>query len=214
MKTTLLLILLAIATMTFAQISFSQGNFIYDQQSSDEGRLLEGGDSVQPTADTIYQEHSQHPVLWGQTFTPTFDSVGFVRLNVYNGLNTPGTMHVELFATPNSHAPLGISSSITVGGIQTYADFYFITPVAVSSGNSYFIHPVADIGNFGVAKGTYNYSGGDAYFSYLNGAPSTQDYWFREGIIAAPEPSAVSLIFGGGILFYVCRKKFQTCTTK
>jgi hypothetical protein len=203
------------SSLLVALAARGQGNFIYDQQSSDESRLLDGGDGVQSVSETQFQEHLQHPFLLGQTFTPSLNSIEFVRLSITSYANVPSTLRLELFATPTSSASLATSTSVTVASThQVFADFYFTTPLAVIPGNTYFLHPESVVGTFGVAKYKYDYSGGAAYLSYLNGAPNVEDYWFREGIIAAPEPSAVSLVLVGGILFYVCRKKFQTCTTK
>jgi hypothetical protein len=58
-----------------------------------------------------------------------------------------------------------------------------------------------------VGSSAFNYPGGTAIF---NGSPdSSLDLWFREGIIATPEPSSFLLISLGSGLFLFARRKHE-----
>lgn len=190
MKNTLIIaslaspIFLAVATATLAQ-----GTFVYDQQSSVEG--ADGEFAINILAN--------QPL--GQSFTPSLNTVGFIRLRlsdpVINGLG--GTVTVYLRSNSISGTILSTSPSVSLpdgyglGVNPGYTDFVFPSPVQVTPSVQYFIHVVQTPG-IGLSVGYHNsfgYSQGAAIFG---GVPQTvNDLWFREGIYI-PEPSVLALL--------------------
>jgi hypothetical protein len=171
-------------------LAYGQGTFVYDQQSADEST---GGGT------TVGIQGNQ-PL--GQSFTPTFSSVGFVRLNV--GVGSGTTLCVNLRS--NSIDGLAMSSTDSVLFPDTFvgtANFIFPTPVEVAPNTTYYFQ-LELIGNGGVAVAySYGYLGGDLI--YQGAAVPSSDLWFREGIIV-PEPSTLTLLLvGSGLLAW--RKK-------
>lgn len=176
----------------FATILHGQGTFVYDQQSSDESYFAEGGGNIQ----------ENQPI--GQSFTPSLSTVGFVRLQIYNGFlgdYTSADVVVHLRSNSITGPLLGTSAMFSIPGGSLFAntvDFVFSIPVTVTPGTAYFFQPeVLNNSNVGLNQSTfYNYAGGILFaggVSYPN-----NDIWFREGIIV-PEPSLpVLLLLGGG----------------
>src|SRR4051812_29251765 len=78
---------------------FGQGSFVYDQQSALENSGAEGLIDMQPNA----------PV--GQSFTPSLNSVGFVRFFMFDGAHTgqSATVIVNLRSDSISGPILGTS---------------------------------------------------------------------------------------------------------
>jgi hypothetical protein len=186
MKVNLLVVFCAACV---AVSSFAQGTFLYDQQSATES--TGGGVSLN------IQDYQ--PV--GQSFIPTLDSIGFVRLQ--GGDATIGlggaTLYVNLRADSISGQVLAQTESIAFpDGFYGYMEFIFATPAPLIPGNTYVLQPVAQ-GNYWqiILYNNYFYPNGTVY---LNGIANTSgfDLWFREGIIV-PEPSAVALFVGGGV---------------
>ena len=71
-----------VAVLLSASLSVhAQGTFIYDQQSADENHYQDGGVTF-----------GAEP---GQSFTPSFDSIGFIRIYIYGGGGS-GTFSVTL----------------------------------------------------------------------------------------------------------------------
>jgi len=169
---------------------FSQGTVVFDQQSSDESRILEGGADIQ----------QNQPI--GQSFTPTFDSVGFVRLYLYNGLlgnTSAATVQVGLREGSISGPLLGVSAPVSIPASPNFGgsvQFRFGVPVPGTPGCVYFLQPtVLDNDNIGLSQSLYGYGGGTAFFQGV-ADPQGRDIWFREGIIV-PEPgTAVLLLLG------------------
>jgi hypothetical protein len=182
MKNNLIMLLLLFTL----QAGNCQGVFLYDQQSSDEAVLLEGGNTIQ----------SNQPL--GQSFTPALSEVGFIRIyvvdaNFQDGLG--GTLFLNLRQSSLGGAVLGSTAPVfipnTSGG---FVDFYFSSPIAVTPGQTYFFQPTVvetEATPFMINRGTYNYSGGEAYV--LGNANSLYDFWFREGVIV-PEPASACLL--------------------
>lgn len=173
-----------------------QGLFQYDQQSSDESRYKDGfsGLGYQPL---------------GQSFTPTLSSVGFIRIYIYDGLAgaNSGVFTVNLHSDSITGPILATSRSVSLNnGFAGPVDFLFDTAISLDPGTTYYFQPVVQSGGgWGVLVGPYNYGGG-TFFAEGN-AYTTQDMWFREGIIV-PEPSMAALIFIGGLAsLVVCRRK-------
>jgi len=182
--------------------------FIYDQQSphgfvtfAESGAFL-----------------TNQPI--GQSFTPTLSSIDFVFLQIddYNWNNGTGAVvFVKLFSGSLTNGTLlGATTPLslpdgwgaTVGGYGE-TNFFFPTSIALTPGTQYFLRPILQSGDEGFFVGSdyLGYNGGEGY---INGPPGSegQDLWFREGIIAVPEPSSVWLAWFGGAawLFVRCRR--------
>jgi hypothetical protein len=179
-----------------------QGVVMYDQQSSDESIPGETWIAIQP-----YQ-----PV--GQSFTPSLSSVGFVRLQVYDGDvgNSRGaTMYVNLRANSMSGTILSSTTPVSLpdGFFGGFQDFFFSTPVTVAPNSAYYFQPVIQSGDgflLGQFIPTGDYLGGTEYRLGLP-IPGV-DLWFREGIVV-PEPSSVVLAVLGGVTVWCFGRRNQ-----
>ncbi|MBI3880677.1 MAG: PEP-CTERM sorting domain-containing protein [Verrucomicrobia bacterium] len=180
----------------FAMTSSIQGqtNFFYDQQSAIEGA----------SAETVGSINFAQP--YGQSFVPTSNAVGFIRLWMRD-LNAGNGLGADVFVNLRSNSISGpiLGSSETVSftdgfggpGDRIYPDFFFTNPISVVPGVTYIFQPVVQSGDSVsvFADSTYNYSFGDSLYQ---GAVQTGiDLWFREGVITVPEPSSVSLGLAG-----------------
>ena len=171
----------------------SQGTFIYDQQSATESTGGGGYAVIQ----------SNQPI--GQSFTPSFDSVGFVRLHLYDPVvNGSGAgVYLDLWAGSFGGTLLGSTDPIHIAdGFAGFADFFFPSPVAVVPGTTYYFQPIVQQGGDNVAVlayNTYHYDGG-MFFANGEADPSF-DMWFREGLYVVPEPSPVWLLLVGSMVF-------------
>jgi hypothetical protein len=175
-----------------SHIASGQGTVIYDQQSSTESNFGEQGFDIQ----------AFKPM--GQSFTPSLDGVGFIRLRLVRGTFDQGaTIFVNLMSGSITGAVLAATSPVTlpVGFIGT-VDFLFASDVPVSPGTTYYFQPVIQSGGtFSTSGGTLLYPRGNAF---LQGVAVGEDLWFREGIIV-PEPSTLALLLVGGITASVRR---------
>src|SRR4051794_17057999 len=117
----------------------AQGTFLYDQQSvTNDSRGAESVITIQ----------SSQPV--GQSFTPQFSSVGFVRLfladDVLNGVGA--TLYVDLRADSITGQIIGSSQPVFMpAGFVDRVDFFFGSPVTVSPGTTYFLQPIVQSGD-------------------------------------------------------------------
>ncbi len=177
-----------------------QGTFIYDQQSSDESYTGEGAAFIQ----------AQQP---GQSFTPTFSSIGFIRLILAD--NTAGNflgarVHVNLLSNSITGGVMASSTSVTMPdgfgrGSSGVVNFLFSSPADLVPGTTYFFQPVVEAGDtWAMASDlNFNYPGGTAY---ANGVVSSGwDLWFREGVV--PEPSSGLLVLLGGVMIAMRRTR-------
>lgn len=198
MKRILLLTVALTAVAAHGQGTFS---FTYDQQSS----------TNQFAIASLGPFNNFQP--YGQSFTPSLSSVGFVQLR-FADLNVDGqgaTVYVNLLENSITGNVLSSTSPVFMDdGFQGFTNFFFPSPVLVTSNTTYFFQPVLQSGDstLNALEYFYNYAGGTAFHS---GAPiSDVDLWFREGIVAVPEPSTVSLFLcGAGALFIFRLKKKQ-----
>jgi hypothetical protein len=187
-------------TMAFllkALSSQGQGTFVYDQQSvGNDFAFAEGVQTIQ----------SAQPI--GQSFTPSLNAVGFVRLAlVDSALNAVGaTVYVNL-RSGSITGPI-LASTQPVGMPDNYGGattFIFANPVSVVPGTMLYFQPVVQSGDaWGIYHDRrYNYSGGTAFFA--GQADLDFDLWFREGIIV-PEPSLTLLLLSGAALMLYLRR--------
>jgi len=144
----------------------------------------------------------------GESFIPTFSSVGFVQFYFTdpgnNGLGS--TIAVNLWAgSIGSGTLLGTSTSVSMPDFFTgQSTFFFDTPVGVTPGTTYYFQPVIQSGDFfelGVVGNNYPNGSG-----YLHGTALAGDFWFREGIVV-PEPSVLSLSTIGLAGFYAVLRR-------
>jgi len=166
----------------------AQGTFVFDQQSSDESNPGSSGNIIQNVQPT------------GQSFTPSLDAVGFVRLQLFDFNRSNGigaTIYVNLRADSitgpivDSTAPVTLPDNFGLPFTSGFVTFTFATTVPVQPGVKYFFQPIVQSGDqWVIAGGSFNYPGGDIY---ANGVAGSSDYWFREGIIV-PEPSTSTLL--------------------
>jgi len=176
-------------------LASAQGTFVYDQQSTG---------SVDGTVAL-----SQTP--FGQSFTPTLDSIGFVELQLNDG-TTASTVAINIRSGSITGSLLGTSMPTTLpsnsGG--TF-DFLFSNPITLTPGTQYYFEPVVVSGGFAVSEITFiQYTGGDLIQS--GAARTDRDLWFREGMVSSvPEPSSAALFaVAAGALFWRARKKLVT----
>ena len=188
-------------------IAFSQGVFVYDQQSSTNEILpdaFNGGSIIQSTAPT------------GQSFVPSIAGVSFVRFGLYDvvsGNNLGANVYVNLRGTSITGPVLGSTSPVALlEGSVGFFNFFFPTAVSVTPGITYFLEPVVQSGDsvgIGNVAGTNGYASG-TLFAYGSPNPNL-DLWFREGIVVVPEPSSILLVTLGcsAFLFPVLRRRFR-----
>jgi hypothetical protein len=178
---------LLVASLSLSATSVrGQGTFIYDQQSALEGHYSESAAEV-----TTNQP-------FGQSFTPSLSSVGFVRFFLWDGKFGAGsnlTTYVTLHSGSITGPILGTSDSILLApGFNAPEDFLFPNSVPVTPGTTYYLQLVGQSTTPWLSfVGPFLYDGGNAF---ALGAPFTYfptwDLWFREGIVV-PEPSACLL---------------------
>jgi len=170
--------------------AYGQGTLVFDQQ-------------VNPlTAPGGFQNIVPDPS--GQSFIPTFSSVGFVQFYFTDaGNNSLGsTIAVNLWSgSIGTGTLLGTSASVSMPDLFTgQSTFFFTAPIDLNPGTTYYFQPVIQSGDpFQIGVGGLTYPNGQAYFQGT--AHPNLDIWFREGIVV-PEPSIFSLSILG--LFGFC----------
>ena len=183
-----------LAILTFvlgARLAGAQGTLVFDQQSTG------------PVDGTL--NLNQTP--FGQSFTPSLDSIGFLELQLHDG-TTASTVAIDIRSDSITGTVLGTSGSITIPSNSSGTfDFFFSSPVSLTPGTQYFFEPVVVSGGFAITETTsVQYAGGDKIY---NGVPDTRgDLWFREGIVTAvPEPTVFALFGLGGAAACWLRKR-------
>ncbi len=199
------------ACLAIGSRGMAQGTLVYDQQSStDETQNLSGGAPMQ----------TFQPV--GQSFMPSLSAVGFVRLWNYDLLNRNrlgAQVYVNVRSDSITGPILGTSDTVmfpanvggnTNQGFAGYQTFFFSTPVTVAPGTQYYFEVIASGDNWSIGgPNNYGYAGGDA----IEGGStiSGDSFWFREGIIQAPEPSTWALLaVGCGTFLWQRRTRART----
>jgi len=180
-----------IAFITILAVTLSargQGTVVFDQQSSTNETPLPGvGGAIQ---DAIPP--------WGQSFTPSLPSIGFIRLlfddgNANDGLGA--TVYVNIRSGSISGAIIGSTDPVAMpNNFAGTATFLLPSAVTLTPGTAYYFEPEPvqqSGGTWNIVAGPYNYPGG---IVFSGGFPATgSDLWFREGIIV-PEPSSAALM--------------------
>jgi hypothetical protein len=190
MKTDLIFKRYSVLTVFLLAISVrGQGTFVYDQQSVSSDYPGGVGAGFQ----------QDYPI--GQSFTPTLDSVGFIRLAIDGGGQYPGsaaTFYVNLMSDSISGTIIGSTETVTIPPIILVPwNFIFSTPVSVTPGQTYYFQVVEQSGDdtWGIiGDPDYRYPGGTLFFNGV--AVPCSDLWFREGIVV-PEPSSALLLLAG-----------------
>jgi hypothetical protein len=160
--------------------------FVYDQQSANE---TTPGGAAGPIS-------SNQPI--GQSFTPSFSSIDFVRFALGDTtLNDLGaTLRVNLRLDSITGNVLASTDPVFMPDNSFgYINFLFPSSVLVNPGTVYYLQPEIVSGDEWAIVGynTYNYTGGMAFYQGV--ARPTQDLWFREGtIVPVPEPSSIALL--------------------
>ena len=176
--------------LAFVGVASGQGTFVYDQQSANETVRGEFASDI----------GANQPL--GQSFTPSLNAVGFVRLSLSRAsFGTVGaTLYVNLRENSITGNVLAASSPVSVpGGFIGYTDFFFAAQAPVTPGAAYYFQPVIQAGDpFAVElHNGFNYAGGMAFLQGQSPGPAF-DLWFREGIYNVPEPSSAALVLLGG----------------
>lgn len=172
---------------------------VYDQQSSTNNS---GDNRVGAIAISAHQ-----PI--GQSFVPAFSNIDFIRFRFSaDGIPThllpSGTVSVNLWSGGISNgvllavtAPVFISLTFPT---VFYTNFFFDAPVALTPGATYYLQPLVqsetgnlNIGFFSILTLTGHYANGMAFINGI--AQPDDDLWFREGIVAVPEPASGWLLF-------------------
>lgn len=190
MKTKSLILMLV---LNVGMLSRGQGTFVTDQASAGESTQGEFAIGIQ----------SNQPL--GQSFTPSLDGVGFIRL--YTGdssLNGIGaTLYVNLRSGSMSGPIIGASAPVFLpDGFVGRTNFLFTTQLSVTPGTSYYLQPVVQSGDTWqiISDGgrNFTYSGGTAF--YHGTASQFEDLWFQEGVVV-PEPSPLAVLLCGVALW-------------
>ena len=193
-------ILLILAGIFTLEIAYAQGTLLFDQHSS-----------TNYTGETVGSAPITDQPL-GQSFTPAFSSIDFVRLR-FSITGSPsdssanGTVFINLWSGGISNGVLLASSitaviSLSMPNTVVYTNLFFSSSVPLNPGTTYYFQPLAiplagrgSAGSFNV--GAYGraypatYSGGMAFVA--GSAFPDEDLWFWEGI-TVPEPSANKLL--------------------
>ena len=183
--------LLLLVPWLFACGVAGQGGFVYDQQSSALdwpptcGLLLSRGD----------------PRGYGQSFTPSLSSVGFLQLKVADispGNSTGAIMHIDLHSDSITGPIVGTSLPVEMAdGFAGIVDFLFAPEISVTPEVMCFFEFRVTAGDSWCVDAWqhfYNYPRGTGI---AMGRPdATLDCWFREGIVI-PEPSQTALLLCG-----------------
>jgi PEP-CTERM motif len=180
-------------------LAYGQDNVIYDQQSSTDETAFPYGAGA-----TLQQV----PAPYGQSFTPSFSAVDFIRLNLNDkdpNIGSGAILFVNLRANAINGPVLAATLSLALtNGFTGVVNFFFSNSVPLTPNTTYFFEPVVESGEeWNAIVAEYNYPGGTGY---SGGFPSSgSDFWFREGIV--PEPSSTLLVLLGSGLFILRRQK-------
>jgi xanthosine utilization system XapX-like protein len=202
---------LLVAMFVAASLQTHAQGFVYDQQSATNG--------VSPFANNVDGLYIQTEPLT-QSFIPTLLSIGFLQLefeDVPNNGNSGATVYVNLWTgSPNVNSATLLGSTTPVFmpdgfvnsglGVAGITNFYFSAAIVLTAGQTYYLQPVVQSGDnpWAVVTIGNTYPNGQLFAS---GAGFNTDMWFREGVMAAPEPATLALVGFGGILVYTFKRR-------
>lgn len=167
--------------------TLAQGTFLFDQQSSTD-------ESTPGYFGTGVMQQMLPP--FGQSFTPTLSSIGFIRLKLSDGNINDGlgaTVFVNLRSGSISGPIIGTTDPVSMPSLFLgVAQFTLRNSVPLTPTSTYYLEPVLQSGGtWCLFAGSLSYPGGSFY---ENGQPVLQtDLWFREGTVV-PEPSTFALL--------------------
>ncbi|MDB6036900.1 MAG: hypothetical protein JWM99_741 [Verrucomicrobiales bacterium] len=128
----------------------------------------------------------------GQSFTPSFSSIGVVELWLGDNSAGSGDIAVNVRSGSITGTILGTTASLSYSTTGMY-DFLFSDPIALTPGTKYFLQPFALSGS-GVGANLVNspsFTGGAIYGGTVH---MGFNFWFQEGIVGnVPEPSSAAL---------------------
>ena len=197
----------AVSLQTHAQ------GFVYDQQSAT------GPNS--PAPNDFFNIQADSPLL--QSFIPALSAIGFVQFEFWdianNGTNG-ATVYVNLWTgSPDVNSATLLASTTPVYmpngfvnnglGFAGITNFNFSTPIALNSGQTYYIQPVVLSGDNPWTIGVFTsnpYPNGDLF---SKGTDVGIDSWFREGVVSVPEPPTLALVGFGGLLAFGFKRRFK-----
>jgi len=155
---------------------------------------------------SIFQGYTTGSSIMGQSFSPTFNFLDHIELQI-NAQSPTGTttVHVDIMDSPTGSI-LGSSDPLSFTTNTIQLGHFEFTPTDISAYSSLFISVVRDSGVGAAAFlaggfGANSYAGGEAYSGNVTkpGFQNGSDLWFRTGDSAVPVPAAVWL-FGSGLL--------------
>jgi len=211
MKTTIQS-LMAVMLIAASLQTHAQG-LVYDQQSATSPATVQQIDGFN------LQEDS--PLT--QSFIPTLSAIGFIQLQFFDisGNGTSGaTVDVNLWiGSPNVNSATLLGSTTPVymtngfgnnGFSAAVTNFYFSTPIALTSGQTYYLQPVVLSGDdpWDIVVLTNTYPNGQLFASGSALQPGS-DFWFREGIVSVPEPSTLALVGLSGLLIFAFKRRHK-----
>jgi hypothetical protein len=200
--------LLAAMVIAVSLQTHSQSTLVYDQQSAT------GPNS--PAANDFLNIQEDSPLL--QSFMASLSTIGFVQFEFWdianNGTNG-ATVYVNLWTgSPNINSATLLGSTAPVYmpngfvndglGFAGITNFYFSTPLALLSGQTYYLQPVVFSGDdpWDIALVGDTYSNGWLYGSTGGYFQPATDLWFREGIVSVPEPAILALFGLSSLLIF------------
>jgi len=146
----------------------------------------------------IYQES---PL--GQRFAPSLNTLNFVDLfHVWFGSGT-ATFIVNIHAETITGPVLGTSTILNLNPEYGPVRFNFDAPVSLTPAQTYVLEVTQTSPGFAGAFNTSLGTGG----MFLQGQPTSETLWFREGVVVVPEPGTGWLCGLGIVLVAVFRKR-------
>jgi len=183
------ILFLSAITSLWAPSGWGQGTLVYDQQSSSDESLMAGIGGA-----------NMRNVQSAQSFTPALSSIGFVRFKMADvswGNDRGATVLVNLRGDAVSGPILSSTDAVTMAdGFNGVVHFLFPSQVPLTPGTTYYLEPILGGGSddWRLEIQEYAYPGGNPF---RNGVAAGGDIWFREGIVAVPEPTSLLLTAAG-----------------
>ncbi len=174
-----------------ATSAFAQGTFQFDQQSSTDETPVLG----------VSGAGFQQEQPFGQSFTPTLNSIGFIRLNVADsnpGNSLGATVYVNLRTSSITGPVLGSTTPVVLpDAFAGVVNFLFPAALDLVPGTEYYMQPVVQTGDLwtSATAGDFIYPGGELY--HYGAVVPGASLWFREGLYTVPEPSGFMLVLLG-----------------